>query len=129
MKTANQKVKIGASIFATLVMGISSTFPAVAGELSLRDSQGNLLATGKYNPGTDNIRVDDNASDGKRAYVEWEISTGRKGVCEDTGGASGPGVRCLYNFREGKTITWRLCVRDASGGGSPTCTPYKTEST
>jgi serine/threonine protein kinase len=92
--------------------------------------RGRIVATASFSPKTNTFIVDDQAKDGRRAYVEYRIpTTGQRGICEDADGATSPMQSCNLNFRENLNIYWRLCVRDADGPKPMVCTEIRRDQT
>jgi serine/threonine protein kinase len=92
--------------------------------------QGIVVASANFYPGTETFIVDDEAKDGRRAYVEYRIpATGQRGVCQDTDGASSPVESCNLHFKKDLDIYWRTCVRDADGPKPTVCAEIRRDKT
>jgi serine/threonine protein kinase len=92
--------------------------------------RGIVVASASFYPKTDTFIVDDEAKDGRRAYVEYKIAaTGERGVCEDADGATSPLQSCSLNLKKHLDIYWRLCVRDADGPKPTVCTEVRRDKT
>jgi hypothetical protein len=125
MKPINttQKLRMGAAFITALSVGSAWALPAFAdSSLVLRNNNGAILAKASFTSRGDVFRVQDVKGDGRGAYAFWRIvATDRSGNCVNQKGA-GSSVTCDYDFREGNTIRWNLCVIDANGAGKTLCT-------
>jgi serine/threonine protein kinase len=92
--------------------------------------RGIVVASANFYPDTETFVVDDEAKDGRRAYVEYKIpATSQRGVCQDADGASSPVESCNLYFKEDLDIYWRICVRDADGPKPTVCSEIKRDKT
>jgi hypothetical protein len=61
----------------------------------------------------------DNASDGQRVTVDWNLETSsgtRSGTCYDTAGAAVGWTSCNYNFGNGHLVHYFSYTQNGSGG-------------
>ncbi len=77
-------------------------------------SQGMFQADGDY------IGTLDWAFDGKSAITYWQTDYGRTGACVDSDGAQNGVTACNYDMAESGYISYQVCHKDLSGGGTRT---------
>jgi hypothetical protein len=123
----NALIAVGFS--SALLFTVNSTLPATADTRDKIVRDGEVVARGKFISRGDTIIVNDKASDGYRAYVEYVLATGREDRCEDDDGADSPREVCPLRAREDVAIRWRLCILDADAGTRPICNPWKRDRT
>lgn len=103
------------ALLATTAMTAHAANPARSESVAKDDTcvGDTSIAIACFQPDGDHIHVTDAKVDGLRPVVHWETDYGRYGECTYTG--QDTWTDCNYNMAEGRSITFILYLRDASG--------------
>lgn len=111
---------LSAGKIATVAMGVAMaaglTAPtAFAGTNDCVSSNGVKGVEGCFYHKGDKFWLKDNEADGHSVYLEYEVEQGTSGRIDFTGG-SGNSATYDFNFKEGQTVRYRVCVNEQFSG-------------